>query len=225
MAAMLPRLNPADATRLPYYRLVAIALSWLFPVVALLPVMGEMPDPVRAIVSTLFYPTVRKAILLAGIGVQAMRIARPDEARPQTFVFVQTQGEIGVLFLALFLDFSLVYVNRNGGLVGDVFRAVDWGFVLWIFAFRGRVVIDGVARTIKTGEPFARTLSFDAVRGLGLIELRLLRRGAHVGTTYQLGLFPKEGKPTAIYNYLTPQEVDATIATLARETGIPIATR
>lgn len=222
---MLPRLNPADASRLPYYRLAALALSWLFPVVALLPVLGDMPDPVRGIVGALFYPTVRKAILLAGIGVQGLRIVRPDEGRPQTFVFVQTQGEIGVLFLALFLDFSLVFINRNGGLAGDVMRAVDWGFVLWIFAFRGRVVIDGVARTIKTGEPFARTLSFDAVRGLGMIELRLLRRGAHVGTTYQLGLFPKEGSPTPIYAYPTPQDVDVTIAALARETGIPIATR
>jgi hypothetical protein len=220
---MLPRLNPADAQRLPFYRLAAIALSWLFPVVTLLFLPGTLDHPVRALLGALFYPTVRKAILLAGIAVQVLRLVRPDQDRPKTFVFTQAQGELGVLFLALMLDFSLVFMNRTPGIVSDIVRALDWAAVLWIFSFRGRVVIDGVARTITTGEPFARTLSFDAVRGLGMIETRLMRRGAHVSTTYQLALFPQEGKPTPIFGYSTPQDVDITIAQLVQETGIPIA--
>lgn len=218
---MLPRLYPADADRLPYYRLAALGVSYFIPLVLSVIMWGPS---VGGILGSLFYPTVRKLIIVGGLVVQVLRIVRPEQARERTFVFTSTQGEMGLIGLALFFDFALSYINRDAGFAGMLLRAMDWFCVYALFGFRERTVIDGLARVIKTGDPIVRTVPFDAVLGLGTIDLQRMRYGSIVGRTYFVAVFRKDGgAPIRVVGYPTPQDVHATITALAQQTGIPIA--
>lgn len=209
-----------EVQRVRIYRLAAIGLAWMIPVVT-----GALVhfDP-WGMLSAMFYPTVRKAILVAGIGLQIGRLARPAGGQ-RTIEYLDTQGELGILGLVVFLDLAIWYGNRGYG--GEIlqmgFKVVDWAMMIGLFAGRLRVVIDGNARTVTIGDVIPRTTSFDALRGLGLVETRMMRNGHHTGTLYNVGLFPQNGAPTKLDRCASVQEVDGRIRAIQMETGLQVA--
>jgi len=209
-----------DARRLRTTRLIALGIAWLVPVVS-----GLLHhfDPMYALLG-LVYPTTRKAILLLGIGLQVYRIARPTTA-PRVYEYVETQGEIGVLGLLIFLDFAIQYSNLGfgGAMLQWGFSVADWLMMLGLFAGRTRVVVDGNTRKVTFGDLIPRTKSFDEIRGLGTITIRHLRNGVQTGTTYRVGLFVGAGAPKPLDIGYSPVEVEQKIRAIMNETGLQVA--
>lgn len=210
-----------DVQRLRITRLIALGIAWLAPVL-----IATVRDfSVMSLIGGIFYPTIRKLILLVGIGLQVYRLVKPVTGQPRVYEYVETQGEVAILVMLLFFDLGLRYVNRGFG--GDLIQwgwsVADWAMMLGLYAGRMRVVIDGNARTVTIGDLIPRTKTFEQIRGLGTITIRMLRNGVHTGTTHRVGLFVGNGAPMRLDVCYAPIEVENKIRAIVMETGVPIA--
>jgi hypothetical protein len=209
-----------------FVRIGALFLAYLIPIV-----IGALRFPETFSILAFVYPTPRKAFLALAIGYQIYRIAVPeDRDAPKTAVIEDTNipQDVSLSMLGLFLLLALYSTSWLGvpdALQPLFYYAVDFLALACIIAFRTRTVIDGEKKKVTRWFFGPRTFDFSQLRGLGLIEVRVMRAGSHVATHYFLGLFPQSGAPMRLRALQSEAELGPVAAELHQKTGIPIASR
>ncbi len=217
-------LEPESAQRWRIYRIVAMAIAYVLPTI----IYAMSYEDAELSPLDLFYPSPRRLLLVGAIGYQVFRLVRPEHAGPRTMVFwsLETPAELMFLAFGLITTTALHTVSWNGipdDMLWIFYLVFDVLAISLLFAYRGKVVIDGAAGTVTQFGLVPRRTAFSDLRGLGLLEVHLRRGGTTVGVSYFVALFPASGEPTRVVSAASPAHVDERIRAIHAATGIPIA--
>lgn len=217
-------LLPSDAARYPLFRLGGLFLTYLVGVLAFFLSVGLPSDTFDySVVGVLVGPSIGRVVLLALMAWQVFELVLPPHARPRSMSIYEdltTTGELATIGFGVFLAFALGYTG-----FGQSFPFVGWivGLIpLFTVAWRRRTFIDGERRIIVRVGTVPHLYRFDAVAGLGTLEVRRMRGGAVIGTQYSVALFMKDHDVVPILRVASPTELPQRIAEIAQQTGLPI---
>lgn len=217
-------LLPSDAGRYPLFRLVGLFLTYLLGVLAFFLRVGLPRDTLDySVVDLLVGPSIGHLVLLALMAWQVFELVVPLHARPRSMSIYEdltTAGELGTIAFGVLLAFALGYTG-----FGLSFPFVGWmvGLIpLFTVAWRRRTFIDGERRIVVRVGTVPHLYRFDAVAGLGTLEVRRMRGGTVVGTQYSVALFMKDHDVIPILHVANPAELPQRIAEIAQQTSLPI---
>lgn len=212
-------------------RLVTLVWFWLFP----LTTFSRAPDGSMAFVPRplgMFAPVSWNLVLIVAMGWQVYQLTRP--ARPDALMFAPHNHDmtewmrLGFAGVAGWVSMSAL----NGGLFDQLLfmpnvepriaSLLGRGFVLalsyvWVALalIVDHTVIDTKARTVTRFFIWPRRFTFDALKGLGEIQVHVTGRGIE----RWLAMFPKSGAPWKLL-HSGPKFVED-LSELVRATGLP----
>lgn len=216
---------PSSPAPFRVYRLVGLGLAYLGVAIGPAIMSGYFELEVLS-----FTPGLIQLLILGAMAYQGFRLVRPWHAGPRRIALHNTNGVVegamiifGLLciygapslsggpdaamladvaryegpFAALSLASELPMESLLPSLVGPILTLLG---VVLIVGLRKVAVIDGEAgRVIELGT-LPRVYDFASFKGLGLVEVRHIRRGGgHAGSIFHIGAFPTQGTPRRLY--------------------------